>query len=119
MGSDVRHLFGRSYLAEVRSRLTSTGLKFIFALAALLGAFSVAPMLLGPVAERSEPNPVDRLYAAHRCASAAGAGRPMLLISTPAGGAELIKAATTGDELGAQTDWLYDQRADFYGWCER
>lgn len=109
------------YLREVCSRLPGAARSLVVAVAVFFAASWAAPALLGPAA-RDEPqtSPVDRLYAEHRCAhSWTRQEQSMLLISTPAGGPELIPAAATVDELGAQTDWLYDQRADFYGWCER
>lgn len=60
---------------------------------------------------------VQQLYLEHDCAGAAAPGRPLLLITTPDGGPELVPAAVEQDPGEEQVDWLYDRRASFYGWC--
>lgn len=62
-------------------------------------------------------SPVDRVYAEHDCSAVARPERPLLLINTPAGGAELITAASDPDGRGEQAAFLRDRSADWYGWC--
>lgn len=62
-------------------------------------------------------SPIGRLYAAHQCADQPGPGRTVLLIRTPARGAELVPAASSPDGRAAEKDRLTDQSARLYGWC--
>jgi hypothetical protein len=60
---------------------------------------------------------LQQLAAEHDCAPTRSAGHGMLLVTTPAGGPQLIPAPASGDEKDGQVAWLYDQHASWYGWC--
>lgn len=91
----------------------------VVALATYVAVRAVLPMMVLSAPPAAAVSAVDRLAVAHGCRVVPGPGRPMLLIASAAGGARLVLAATTTDGARAQTDLFDEERADFYGWCER